>query len=160
MNKLFKSMVIATVVLPLSISTVYAKQGGKGGRSHGMPLQNMLQQVDLTEQQKVDLRSIMQSYRTANQGSKGAFHANRMAILQADEFDAQQAGSLIDAQDALRKSKKLKKMQMMYEVYHSLTSEQQGKMDLLFGLHQQRMLNQNGNQGKGNRGRMGMMNNQ
>lgn len=148
MNKLFKSIVIASVVLPLSISTVYAKQE-KGNRSHGMPLKKMLAQVDLTEQQKIDVRTIVKSYRSEGQSDKGSFHANKMDLLKADTFDAQQASEIIDAQDALRKEKKLKKMQMMFEVYHSLTTEQQAKMDLLFEQHHQKMLNKKRDQGKG-----------
>lgn len=148
MNKLFKSLVIASVALPLSISTVYAKQG-KGGHSHGGPLKKMLAQVDLTDQQKVDVRTIMQSYSSTEQGKKGSFHTNKMDLLKADKFDVQKASDLIDAHDALRKEKKLKKMQMMFEVYHSLTIEQQAKMDLLFEQHQQKMLNKKRGKGKG-----------
>ncbi len=147
MNALFKKVMIAAVVFPLTFSSVYAKQGGQGGNSYAMPLKAMLQQVDLTAEQQLEIKTIMQSYRTQQQANKGTFHDSQMAILKAEQFDAEQAGALIDAKDALRKDKKLKRMQMMFEVYHSLTPEQQAKMDLLFAQQQEKMLNQA--QGKG-----------
>ena len=142
---------LAAVVLPLTLSSVYAKPGGNAGNMGGIPLRGMLQQVDLTAEQQVKIETIMQKYRSEarSQANRGGFHEDVMAILKAEQFDAQQAEALIDARDALRKDKKLKRMQMMFEVYHSLTAEQQAKMDLLFDQHQQKMLSQGKGRGQG-----------
>lgn len=128
-------MIVAAVVLPLTFSMAYAK----GGNAHKMPLKEMLKQLDLTSEQQADIKKIMQSSHSElkKSASKGSFHNAKMNIIKADKFDETQAGALIDGMQALKKDKKLKKMQMVHEVYHTLTAEQQAKMDLLFEQHHQ-----------------------
>lgn len=140
MNKLFKNVLIAALVLPLTFTSVYAKPG-RMGNQNAMPFQGMLQQVELTAEQQLKIDSMMQNYRSQrpSQLGKGVFHEQQMAILKADQFSEAQANDLIDAKQALRKEKQLKRMKLMYEVYHSLTPEQQAKMDLLFSQRQSRM---------------------
>ncbi|WP_019615864.1 Spy/CpxP family protein refolding chaperone [Psychromonas ossibalaenae] len=141
MNSFFKKMLLASVIVPLTFSTVYAKPGGKGTH-HGMPFKGMLKQVDLTPEQQADIKTIMQGYRSDKKiisNNEGAFHERQMEIMKAPDFDETQASALIDEKNALRKEVQLKRMQMTFEVYHSLTPEQQGKMDLLFEQHQQKM---------------------
>ncbi|WP_051303195.1 Spy/CpxP family protein refolding chaperone [Psychromonas aquimarina] len=141
MNSLLKKVLLASVIIPLTFSTAYAKSGGKGGH-HGMPFKGMLKQVDLTPEQQADIKIIMQNYRSDKKmqsNNRGTFHERQMAIMKASDFDEAQAGALIDDKNALRKEAQLKRMQMTFDIYHSLTPEQQGKMDLLFEQHQQKM---------------------
>lgn len=141
--KLFmKKILLAAVVLPLTFSIAHAKNG-QGGNAHKMPLKEMLQQLDLTEKQELEVKTIMKSYRTEmKKGNvKGAFHDANMEIMKADKFDDDKAQSLIDAMFAQKKAKKLKKMQMKHEIYHSLTVEQQAKLDLLFQQKYEEMKN-------------------
>lgn len=161
MNALFKKVMLAAVVLPLTMSSVYAKPGGYGcqpgghGGHHmrgysgmqGMPFQGMLGQIDLTAEQQKKIDAITQGYRS--QANRGAFHNNMMGILKSEKFDEQQAQALIDAKDALRDARQLQRMQMMHDVYQTLTAEQQAKMDELFSQHQQQMLSQGKGPGAG-----------
>lgn len=169
MNTIFKKVMLAAVVLPLTISSVYAKPGGYGcqpdgygghhmrgfGGHHmhgyagmqGMPFYGMLGQLDLTAEQQKKVDAIIETHRS--QANRGAFHNNMMAILKSEKFDEQQAQAVIEAKEALRDARQLQHMQMMHEVYQTLNTEQKAKMDELFSQHQQQMLSQGKGQGKG-----------
>lgn len=140
MNALFRKAMIVTILFPLTFSTVYAKPGWQG--KGNMPLRGMLEQVDLTPEQQQEIKTIMQNYRAEAKvrPNRGAFHDAQMDILKAPEFDETQANALIDEKNNARKAWQLKKMQMMFDVYHSLTPEQQEKMDELLAQKQQKML--------------------
>ena len=146
MNKLFKNVIIAAVVLPLTFTSVYAKQRHQGN-GNAMPMRGMLQQVDLTSEQKIEIDTILQTNRPQMglRQDRGVFHEQQMTILKAKSFSKAKANDLINAQHALRKEMQLKRMEVMFDVYHALTPEQQAKMDLLFSQRQGRM----GNKGRG-----------
>ncbi|WP_354622839.1 Spy/CpxP family protein refolding chaperone [Psychromonas sp. MME2] len=131
MNALLKNMLVATIVLPLTFSTAFAKQEGRGGACDAMPMQSMLAKLDLTDAQKADVKTIMQKHKSDKQQQKGAFHDAQMSIMKAPKFDAAQAEALIDSKDAAKKARKMQRMEMMFDVYHLLTPQQQTKMDKL-----------------------------
>lgn len=142
MKLLLKKILIAAVALPLTFSVVHAKNG-KGENTQKMPLKEMLQQLDLSTEQQAEIKSIMKSSRAEmkQKGNKGAFHSANMEIMKADKFDEKQAIALIDAMNAQKKTKQLKRMKMKHEIYHALTSEQQAQMDLLFKQKHEKMKN-------------------
>lgn len=127
MNALLKKILVVSIVLPLTFSTAFAGQGGKGGNRDAMPFKSMLSQLDLTQEQKNNIKTIMTEYRSSS--PKGALHDAQMSLLKAPKFDEKQAQSLIDAREATKKAQKVKKMNLMYDVYHSLTPEQQADLD-------------------------------
>ena len=139
MNIFSKKLLLAMVVLPLACSGSYAKSSGH--RNQNMPLKKMLRQVDLTAEQQVNVDAILQNYRAGvtKQTNKGAFHDDMLTIIKAESFDTSKAEALIARQEALKKDKKLRRMQMTYDVYHALTADQQAKMDLLFAQYEQKM---------------------
>ena len=138
MNALLKNILVATIVLPLTISTAFAKPEGKGRNWDAMPMQSMLSQLDLSDAQKTDIRTIMQKHRGDKQQQRGSFHDAQMSIMKAPKFDAAQAQALIDSKDAAQKARKMQRMEMMFDVYHALTPEQQVKMDQLLAENQGR----------------------
>ncbi|WP_019616842.1 Spy/CpxP family protein refolding chaperone [Psychromonas ossibalaenae] len=138
MNSLLKNVLLASVILPLTFSTAYAKSDCKKGHN-AMSFKSMLKQVELTSEQQADIKSIMQSYRS----EKGTYHERKMAIMKASDFNEAQAITFIEETNTktLRKDKRLNNMKMTHEVYQSLMPEQQAKMDLLFEQRQQKMQN-------------------
>ena len=140
MKSLYKKAILAAVILPLTFSTVYAKQGNKGKRD-GAPLQSMLALVDLTAEQQTTIDTIIQDYRDAKvkPDNKGDYRQQMQSLITADTFDTAEAKSLIESKDKLRQTHQLNKMKMTYDVYHVLTDEQQEKMDLLFAQYEQKM---------------------
>ena len=134
MNTLSKKLILAAVVLPLTFSTAYAKSGDH--HRNNMPLKGMLKQVDLTAEQQVKVDKIILSYRTTHKQQK----PNRLsAILKADKFNLKKAEALIESKRAMKNEHQVKRMNMLFDVYHQLTSKQQAKMDLLMEMNQQKM---------------------
>ncbi|WP_022940941.1 Spy/CpxP family protein refolding chaperone [Psychromonas hadalis] len=141
MYALLRNMIVATVILPLTFSIAYA-QGGQGG-AHQMPLKGMLKQLALTADQQTEIKKIMQSSRSEmkQNANKGSFHRAKMVIIKADKFDENQASALIDSMQSMKKTKTMNRIQMVHEIYHSLSREQQAKMNLLFEQHYQKQQN-------------------
>ena len=147
MNTLFKKVMIAAVVLPLTFSTVYAKGDGHRGNMDAMPIVKMLRQVDLTTEQKEEVRTIIQNYRTPN--NKDLLQDKMIEILKADKFDMEKAQALVAEKDALRDAKQVKKLQMRHDIYQALTAEQQAKMELLLEMDMQKMSKRQKGKNKG-----------
>lgn len=156
MKSLYKKAVLAAVILPLTFSTVYAKQNNHKGNRGGAPLKSMLALVDLTAEQQKTIDVIVQDFRTSQvkPDNKGDYRQQMQSLIKADTFDTEQAKDLIESKDALKDTNKLNRMKMHYDIYHVLTTEQQGKMDLLFEQYEQKM------DRRGNKGNKGNKNNQ
>ena len=134
MNTLSKKLILAAVILPLTFSTAYAKKSDN--HRNNMPLKGMLKQVDLTPEQQVKVDKIILSYRTTQKQKKTI---SMLAMLKADKFSSEKAKSLIESKRAIRNEHQVKKMNMLFDVYHLLTAKQQAKMDLLIEMNQQKM---------------------
>lgn len=149
MNVLFKKMMVVAVVLPLTFSGAYAATRHHGDRNT-MPIQGMLKQVDLTPEQQLKIDSLLQSHRAEVRSQKKTtdFHDSLMTIIKAEKFDSRQVENIIDSREAVLKEKKLRRIKMQFDIYHTLNVEQQAKMALLFDQHHRRMLKQGKKQGQ------------
>ena len=149
MNILCKKMMVVAVVLPLTFSGAYATARHNGERN-AMPIQAMLKQVDLSAEQQLKIDSLLQSHRLDIQAQKKPtdFHDGLMTIIKAEKFDSAKVEELIDSREALRKDKKLQRIKMQFDVYHTLNVEQQAKMELLFEQHHQKMMKKGKKQGQ------------
>lgn len=156
MKSLYKKAILAAVILPLTFSTVYAKQNNHRGHRGEAPLKSMLALVDLTAEQQKTIDVIIQDFRSSKvkPDNKGDYRQQMQRLIKADTFDTAQAKDLIASQDGLRQATKLNRMKMHYDIYHVLTAEQQEKMDLLFDQYKQKM----GHRGKGHRSNQASLN--
>ena len=119
MKSLLKKMLLAIIMLALTFSQLYGNQDGKLGQDNSGPLAKLLEQIDLTSKQQIDIKAIVQNYRDdiSKLTKKGDFNSTLIAIIKAEEFDIQEAESVIDALNVLRKEREIKKMYMMHAQY-------------------------------------------
>ncbi|PKF63025.1 hypothetical protein CW745_06260 [Psychromonas sp. psych-6C06] len=138
MKCLFRQIIIVAVALPLSFSIAYAKED-RGNNHHKNYFKQVLKQIDLSTEQKSEIKVIMKSYRSEkkNKGDRGAYHHGKMAILKTEKFDTNQAQALIDRKQSQQRERKLTMLQMEHQIYQALTPSQQDEMDKLFEQHHQ-----------------------
>jgi Spy/CpxP family protein refolding chaperone len=154
MKSFYKKAILAVVILPLTFSTVYAKQNNHKGNRGGAPLKSMLALVDLTADQQKAIDVIIQDHRASK--VKSDYREKMQSLIKADTFNTEQAKALIVSKEALKEANQIDRMKMTYDIYHVLTAEQQGKMDLLFEQYDQKT----DRRGKGNKGNKSNKNNQ
>lgn len=150
MNALYKKAILVMMVFPLAFSTVYAK-GGHRNNTNEMSLVKMLKQVDLTSEQKVSVKSIINEYQPVK---RDAIQKEMMEILKMEKFDIEKAKALIVSMDALKDQNKLNRLQMRHDIYQLLTAEQQAKMELLIDMEQQKGFKK-GKKGQGKNNKQG-----
>lgn len=119
-----------SLALPLSLS-VNAKamdsmQGHRGG------MKNIISQLDLTQEQKQDVKTIMQQAkgnvdRQSRQALRAEHQAERLALLNSETFDEQKAREMIASHQQQMSEKQLAMLKTQHQVYQILTPEQRVK---------------------------------
>ncbi|MGI2261100.1 Spy/CpxP family protein refolding chaperone [Shewanella sp. GXUN23E] len=120
-------------------------KGGHQMQGKGCDLMGhgMFRGLDLTAEQKAQIKAIAKEQRGPNnQGANSAHHQQMQALITAPQFDKAKASALIEKQQNLRQEMMLKKLESQNKIYNLLTAEQQQKL-------QQRM-EKCANQGKKN----------
>lgn len=144
-----KKIIIAAAVLPLALGTASAYAfGGKGdhkggydghGKCGGEEMgKRMFRQLDLTDEQKTQLKEMKQANRSAMKGKMGAqgaekmaerqaHHAKVQALVLADTFDAEAANALAAEMVEQQTERRVKMLEKKHEMLSILTPEQKVK---------------------------------
>lgn len=105
----------------------HGKHKGKGNSQ-----QMGFEKLDLTDQQKVEMKTLMSSQKENKRVQKTdaerlAQQAEMQALMQAETFDEAKAEELISNQQSQRNESKLEKMKAKHEMYQLLTDEQKAE---------------------------------
>lgn len=122
---LVTALVGALVVAPVAFA---AKSNSEGKQRGGHPAMKMMKQLDLSDEQKAQVKEIMQQHKPkADQEQRQAMYHQRMEIITAASFDQEAAQALIDIQQAKHQTRMLNMLQAQQQIYQVLTPEQQQK---------------------------------
>lgn len=122
---MLKQSAIALIAL-LSVGSISAAPQ-KEGRNGLKPL---LKQLDLTEEQRQDLRQMMKENKAEMElvgQERGAFRQQLMLLIHTDTFDQTAVQALLENNQQSRAQKRLQKAQNQHKLFHSLTENQQDK---------------------------------
>ncbi|USD65462.1 CpxP family protein [Vibrio sp. SCSIO 43136] len=146
--KFAKKMVIAAAVLPIALGSASAYAfGGKDGGRDGKGFHNkcgggfdkkIFKKLDLTEEQKTQLKEMREAEREnrkANKGDMSAKFAERQAqqekvqaLLLADTFDQAQAQALAADMVEKQTERRLQKLEKQHQMLSVLTAEQKAQL--------------------------------
>lgn len=104
----------------------FGKRGGHHRGGHGM----MLRGLDLTDEQKAQVKTIMQSSREASKPLREQMKANRQklqALSDSGNFDQAQVQALADEQGRLTAQMIVEKEKVKSQISAILTTEQKAK---------------------------------
>ncbi|WP_051333313.1 Spy/CpxP family protein refolding chaperone [Aliagarivorans marinus] len=129
---------ITTAVLALSLVVPSAFAAGGQERGHG-PAMKVFKQLDLSAEQKQQIRDIMQANRPADREQakqqrsemRDAQRAQRLALMDAEQFDSEAAQSLIKQRQARQAERELRMLEIQHQIYQVLDDEQQQKFQQL-----------------------------
>ncbi|MBW3697312.1 periplasmic repressor CpxP [Vibrio sp. T187] len=148
--KMTKKLVLAAAALPLVFGTAsaYAFGGGKGdhkdmrGKCGGFD-KSMMRQLDLTEDQKQQLKDMREASRDEMKGKHGekfagmqANHAKVQELVLADTFDEAAANELATQMVEKQAERRVAMLKKQHQMMSVLTAEQK---DQLKELQQERM---------------------
>jgi len=109
------------------------KGKNKGGKHHKGKKRDMgFEKLNLTDQQKEDMKTIMSAQKTERKDRKTdaerlAQRAEMQALMQAETFDEAKAKELIENKQAKNTEQRLAKMKAKHEMYQLLTDEQKAE---------------------------------
>ena len=107
-------------------------KGKNKGKNRGQNQQMGFEKLNLTDEQKVEMRTIMSSQKGQKRVQKTdeerlAQQAEMQTLMLADTFDESKAEELISNQQSQRNESKLEKMKAKHEMYQLLTDEQKAE---------------------------------
>ncbi|WP_413285659.1 CpxP family protein [Vibrio sp. MA40-2] len=140
--KLSKKIIIAATALPMVFATTsaFAKGGNNmDGKKQGSFDKGLIRQLDLTEEQKDQLRDLRQANRDENREDRGANRATRMAEMQAnrlaiqdlvlaDDFDQEKAEQLAKLMVEKQTERRVQQLENQHEMLSVLTAEQKEQL--------------------------------
>jgi protein CpxP len=100
------------------------RQKMAGAGQHGQ----LWQQLNLTDQQRQQIRELMQAHRAAKPTAQ---HEAMQALLDAPQFDEQAARDLLAQRAAQREQRQLAGLKLQHEIRQLLTSEQREQLQQL-----------------------------
>ncbi|WP_028025860.1 CpxP family protein [Enterovibrio calviensis] len=150
--KLSKRIVATVIALPLMMGSMSAMAYG-GGKHHdgkGMMGKHLLRGIDLTDEQKAEMKTLREQSRDAMKAGKGEMKAGMMAdrqemqaLLLADNFDESQIRVLAEKMAEQQVERRVAMMKRQHEMLNILTPEQKvevkANMDKMAERHQERM---------------------
>ncbi|WP_220719250.1 Spy/CpxP family protein refolding chaperone [Agarivorans litoreus] len=126
-----KKLLVTTLVSALVIApAAFAAKGDKqeGMQRGGHPAMKMMKQLDLTAEQKAQVKEIMQQHKPkADPEQRQAMYQQRMEVITAATFDEGAAQALIDIQQAKHQARMMSMLQAQQQIYQLLSPEQQQK---------------------------------
>jgi len=134
----FKLLVAIIVVLGLSLSVMAQPQQRRQMPQQSMRAQSGLQFLDLTEEQKDQIKGIHLAYMKDVQPNKDEVKINRAkinALLKNDDPDMKQIVSLVEANGKLLTQIQVKSIDRKINVRNLLTEEQK----IIFDAHSEKM---------------------
>lgn len=140
--KFSKRIAVTAIALPLMIGSVSAMAyGGKhhgGAGMHGgkdMMGKHLLRGIDLTDEQKEEMKALRQQNREAMQANRAEFHAQMMAerqqmqaLMLADNFDEAAVRALAEKMVDQQVERRVAMMQRKHQMLSILTPEQKAQV--------------------------------
>lgn len=142
-NSLKTGLLALVAVSALSAPLVYAgqhKHGGSDGyhsmemRGHKGGMMKMFRGLDLTDQQKTDIKALVKAHKEAMQ-EKRPTDEERLAkrtemkeLITAASFDESRALELIAAKQVKHQQSMVERMKLQNTIYNMLTPEQQAEL--------------------------------
>ena len=105
------------------------KQKGEKRRDRNQIKQMGFHKLDLSDQQKEQMKAIITAHTEKNKVLRAAHKADMKKLLDKPVFDKTKAAQLIAENEASRADKKLSKLEIKHEMYQLLTDEQKVKYD-------------------------------
>lgn len=139
-----KTIIIAAILMALAAglaTTAFAQHRGMGfGRHNGWMLKHMVKQLNLTEAQQTQIKSIMADEKTKTRPMMQQLRQNEQAEYANvnGSFDENQARAFANKQAQLMTDLIVEKERMRSQVYAVLTPEQRQKALQLMQERQQR----------------------
>ncbi|NLS14002.1 CpxP family protein [Vibrio sp. SM6] len=160
-----KALILTAVALPLTLTFGTASADGFGGHKGKQGRceldmgKKMLRQLDLTEAQKSELKTLRDTQRDAMRNVSDAERQTRIdqrkaqqqavqKLILADTFDASQAQTLAQEMANQQAERRVKRMEMQHKMLSVLTPEQKTE---LAKLQQERLEKCGEKRGKGRR---------
>ena len=120
-------------------SAVYAGEGQQDcqhhmkseGKSHHGGMRKMYRGLDLTDEQKTEIKSLMKEQKTAMKDNRPTKEerqvkkAEFLALITADSFDEAKVQEMMQARQEHSQSKRLSMVKVQNKIYQLLTPEQQ-----------------------------------
>lgn len=133
MKYFFNKKRLILILLAMILSPAYGISSGEI-KPVEPPLPKILEQVNLSEVQQERIKMILKDYRDDidKLTKESDFSQSIVVIIKAEKFASKDAESLVDAMNEVRKKREMKKMQMMHQIFHTLTSDQQTQLHQLF----------------------------
>jgi len=143
MNKKFFMVLTLVLAVAAGLATTALAQGrGKFGHHHGWMLQRMTRELNLTEAQQAQIKTILQTQRAKIQPLMQQLHQNEQAQNAAvtGAFDETQARAFAGKQTQIMSDLIVEKERTKSEIYAVLTPDQRAKAQQLLEQRQQRRL--------------------
>ncbi len=134
---------MGALILPLAIGSTNAlAKGGKKGECKMGFERGIFRKIDLTEEQKTQIKDMMEqrresckvqkeAQREAHMAEKKALKANEHKLILADSFDEQQANELATQMIDAHKSRYVESLKARHELMSLLTDEQKAQVEQL-----------------------------
>ena len=112
--------------------TYIMKEDGQGKHRNKNDMRKMgFKKLNLTDEQKAEMKAIMASHREANKETKLAHKAEMKALMEDPAFDEEKAQALINQREAQRADKQLSMLKLKHQMFQVLTDEQKAKYEEL-----------------------------
>lgn len=124
---MFRKMIVAGLIMASAAGSVALAHGG----SHrgGAKMNRALQQLDLSDAQKQQIRTLMENERDANQGLREQTRAKAREYRELREANDPRADSVKVELDALRDQFKARHEAVRAEINKLLTADQRQKLE-------------------------------
>jgi protein CpxP len=143
MNKKFFMVLTLVLAAAAGLATTALAEGrGKFGHHKGWMLQKMTRELNLTEAQQAQIKTILQTQRAKIQPLRQQLHQNQQAQSAAmtGAFDETQARAFAGKQTQIMSDLIVQRQRTQSEIYAVLTPDQRSKAQQLTQQHEQRRL--------------------
>ena len=124
--------ILAGSMLSLGAMGVANACGGPGGQGRGDRMMHVMQQLDLTKDQRQAIRSIKDEQRDQMRANRDAMMDIRKSLreqVHAANYDAVKVRELADAKAKIMADMTVQRSATMHRIRQQLTAEQQAKLD-------------------------------
>lgn len=141
MTKIAIVTLAGAALLALTVTAAYARHGGMGGGwgAGPGPMGRIVRHLDLEDEQREEIRAIMQASRgDARQlrEQMGQLRRDISNTIRTSGFDADQVRLMLENRSSLMIDLAMVRIENMAGIYATLTPEQQAKVDELMEQHQ------------------------
>lgn len=151
-TKTINTLILATALSVAGVSyavaetntdnTTYAQdctkmqKDGYGGKHHSQKQRANkrggimgFEKLNLTTEQKQEMKTIMTSHQEATEELRNAHKAEMQTLMQNDSFDETKAKALIAEKELTKENRALAMLQLKHQMYQVLTAEQQAEYE-------------------------------